>query len=377
MKSLALMATTAFGLEAVVSRELEALGYAERTVSDGRVEFTGDVEAICRANLWLRSAERVLVKLAEFEALDFGVLFDRVVELPWSEWLTEDAAFPVRARSARSQLASEPDCQAIVKKAVVESLKRTWPRDWFEETGPEVAIDVSLRKDRVTVALDTSGAGLHRRGYRTWAGSAPLRETLAAALVQLSYWKPGRPLADPCCGTGTILLEAVLLGQNRAPGLEREFAAEAWPRVPTGTWSRAREEARDLVRELPDAPILGTDIDSRPLRLARRNAEQAGLAGVVHFQQKPLAEFSSSRQYGCLITNPPYGERMGERDEVEALYRQLAGVIEPLETWSTYVLSGHRQFEQLFGRRADRRRKLYNGRIECTYYQFQGPRPPG
>lgn len=371
-----LIATTAFGLEAVVSRELEQLGFPDRTVSDGRVEFSGDASAIARSNLWLRSAGRVLVKLGEFAALDFGELFDRVAELPWTEWLTEDAKFPIRARSVRSQLTSEPDCQSIVKKAVVESLKRTWPRDWFEETGPEFPIDVSLRNNRVVVSLDTTGHGLHRRGYRTWTGSAPLRETLAAALVQLSFWEPGRVLADPCCGTGTLLIEAALIGQNRAPGLGREFLADSWPCLQASVWDQARQEARDLVRPLPDILLTGTDIDSVALELGRRNAAQAGLEQVIEFREAPVAEFSSHAKYGCLITNPPYGQRMGEQETVSELHAQLARVVAPLETWSVYVLTADRGFQRSFGRTATRRRKLFNGRIECTYYQYAGPRPP-
>ena len=371
-----LIATTAFGLEAVVSRELEQLGVPDRTVSDGRGEFSGDASAIARSNLWLRSAGRVLVKLGEFAALDFGELFDRVAELPWTEWLTEDAKFPIRARSVRSQLTSEPDCQSIVKKAVVESLKRTWPRDWFEETGPEFPIDVSLRNNRVVVSLDTTGHGLHRRGYRTWTGSAPLRETLAAALVQLSFWEPGRVLADPCCGTGTLLIEAALIGQNRAPGLGREFLADGWPCLQASVWDQARQEARDLVRPLPDILLTGTDIDSAALELGRRNAAQAGLEQVIEFREAPVAKFSSHAKYGCLITNPPYGQRMGEQETVEELHAQLARVVAPLETWSVYVLTADRGFQRSFGRTATRRRKLFNGRIECTYYQYAGPRPP-
>ncbi len=380
MDRLTLIATSAFGLEAVVGRELEALGYSDRTVSDGRVEFQADVTGIARANLWLRSADRVLVKLAGFSADDFGELFDQVVELPWTEWLSEDSSFPVRSRCVRSQIHSEPDTQAITKKAVVESLKRRWPRDWFDETGAEVPIDVSIRRDQVTVSLDTTGRGLHRRGYRTWTGGAPLRETLAAALLQLSYWEPGRVLADPCCGTGTILVEAAWMAANRAPGLGRGFLAEEWARVASG-FGPAREEAADLGQEPPDVPLLGGDVNPKALELARRHVEQAGVADRIELKQEPVADFRSHHKYGCVVTNPPYGERMGEQDAAMAVYRDLGKLARGHETWGVNTLTAHRGFESVFeevsGRRGTgRRRKLYNGPIECTYFQFAGPRPP-
>ena len=380
MEPLQLIATTAFGLEAVVSRELEALGYSERSVSDGRVEFTGDASAVARANLWLRSADRVLVKLAEFEATDFGELFDQVVELPWCDWLPEDSSFPVRARCVRSQIHSEPDTQAITKKAVVEALKRRWPRDWFDETGTEVPIVVTIRRDQVRVALDTTGRGLHRRGYRILTGGAPLRETLAAALLQLSYWEPGRVLADPCCGTGTLLIEAALMAANRAPGLGRGFLAEEWPDS-SGVFREARQEAADLAVESPDVPLLGGDINPKVLELARRNAGQARVETAIEFKQLAVAEFGSHHKYGCVVTNPPYGERMGEQKEALAVYGDLGRLGRRLETWSMYALSAHRGFEKIFGEASGRggqvrRRKLYNGPIECAYYQYAGPRPP-
>jgi putative N6-adenine-specific DNA methylase len=374
--SLTLIATTAFGLEAIVSRELQNLGYADVQVEDGRVRFTGGPEDVCRANLWLRSADRVLVQLGEFEALDFGVLFDRTNELPWEEWLTETSAFPVRGRSVRSQLHSVPDCQRLVKKAIVERLKRFSRVEWFAETGPEVPVDVSLLRNRCTITLDTSGPGLHKRGYRSLTGEAPLKETLAAALVQLSYWNRDRLLVDPCCGTGTILIEAALIGRNIAPGLNRSFAAEKWPRIPQRLWDDCRAAARaEIAPALPEK-LAGYDIAWKQLQLAREAARQAGVFDDLHLQQRPVEEFSSSRHYGCLITNPPYGERLGEQDEVEQLYRTLGQRLKSLDTWSIYVLTSHPQFEQLFGRRAVRKRKLFNGRIECTYYQYPGPKPP-
>lgn len=377
MSQLQLIATAAFGMEAVVARELEQLGYTDQTVADGRVTFTADEAAVCRCNLWLRSAERVLLKMGEFDAGDFGELFDRTHELPWHEWLPAEARFPVRGKSVRSRLTTVPDCQSIVKKAIVEKLKSRYRRDWFEETGPTYAVEVALLKDRATLTLDTSGAGLHKRGYRTLAGPAPLKETLAAGLVQLSFWNRDRPLVDPFCGTGTIPIEAALIGRNIAPGLNRDFAAETWPRIPRSLWDEARREARYAVTAPLDIPIIGTDADAGVLSLARYHAKQAGVADEIHFQQQPFARFTTKKQYGCIICNPPYGERMGEQEQAEALYREMPRIFAPLETWSIYVLTALPQFEALYGRRANRRRKLYNGRIECTYYQYHGPRPPG
>ncbi|MCA9054463.1 MAG: class I SAM-dependent RNA methyltransferase [Planctomycetaceae bacterium] len=373
---LQLIATAAFGLEAIVARELEALGFPDVKVEDGRVRFMGDPVDVCRANLWLRSADRVLVQLAEFEATDFGVLFDRAHELPWEDWLTEKSAFPVRGRSVRSQLHSVPDCQRLVKKAIVERLKQFCSIDWFEETGPEVAVDVHLLKDRCSITLDTSGPGLHKRGYRPLTGEAPLKETLAAALVQLSYWRRDRLLIDPCCGSGTILIEAAMIGRNMAPGLNRKFAAEAWPRIPARLWEESREAARSQIGPPLEERLAGYDVAWKPLSLAREAARLAGVFDDLHLQQRPIAEFSTQKQYGCLIANPPYGERLGERQEAEELYRVLGERLHPLETWSHYVLTSHPQFEKLFGRPATRRRKLFNGRIECNYYQYPGPRPP-
>jgi putative N6-adenine-specific DNA methylase len=373
---LQLMATAAFGLEAIVSRELQALGLTDTKVEDGRIRFTGEPRDVCRANLWLRSADRVYVVLGEFEATDFGMLFDRANELPWEDWLSEKARFPVNGRSVKSQLHSVPDCQRLVKKAVVERLKQYCQVDWFEETGPEFPIDVHLLKDRCTITLDTSGAGLHKRGYRSLTGEAPIKETLAAALVQLSYWNRDRLLVDPCCGSATILIEAALIGRNIPPGLRRTFAAEGWPRISKRLWDEARDEAQAAILPALAERLIGYDVGHQPLELGRAAARDAGVFDDLHLQQRPLAEFRSSQKYGCLITNPPYGERLGEQREVEQLYRTLGEVCRPLDTWSIYVITSHPEFERLFGRKCDRRRKLFNGRIECTYYQYQGPRPP-
>ena len=373
---LELIATAAFGLESVVAREVKQLGYEVRSVEDGRVCFGGPVDAICRANLWLRCADRVLVSVGVFEARDFGQLFDRVRDLPWDDWLACDAAFPVRAKAVRSTLMSTRDCQAIAKKAVVEKLRTVHGGDWFAESGPAYQVDLSILKDRVTIALDTSGPGLHKRGYRSRGGAAPLRENLAAALVQLSYWSPERQFVDPFCGSGTIAIEAALIGRGIAPGRGRSFAAESWPQIDSAHWRRAREEGSDRVERGPAQKLIGTDIDEHALDLARFHAERAGVAEDIHFQRLDVGELKSKRKYGCVITNPPYGERLGDLREAESLYRRLASAVAALDSWSVYVLASHPRFEEVFGRRASRRRKLYNGRIECTYFQYPGPRPP-
>lgn len=371
-----LIATCAFGLEKVVVRELAALGYEAKVVRPGRLAFAGDADAVCRANLWLRSADRVLVELASFAAADFDALFDTVRELPWEEWMAADAAIPVRGRSIKSQLSSVPACQRTVKKAIVDRLLGARPGIELPETGPAVPVEVSIVDDVATIDIDTSGAGLHRRGYRTLAAEAQLRETLAAAMVQLSFWRPERPFVDPFCGTGTIAIEAALIGRRIPPGRGRSFAAEAWAAIPVGAWQRAREEAAELA--LPTLPerIIGSDADAGALRLARHHAELAGVAADIHFQQHEFAELSSSRKYGCVIANPPYGMRMGRDEEIEALYRTFPVVLRRLKTWSHFILSARPDLEQLVGQQADRRRKLYNGRIPCTLYQFFGPRPP-
>jgi len=371
-----LIATAASGTEAVVKRELAALGYTARTVTPGRLLFPGDAAAICRANLWLRAGERVLIHMGSFPATDFGVLFDATAALAWEEWLPSDAEFPVNGRSHHSQLSSVPACQKIVKRAIVERLRKGHGVEQLPETGPRCAIEISLRDDVATLTLDTTGVGLHKRGYRRLVAEAQLRETLAAVLVMLSYWRPGRVLADPFCGTGTIPIEAALLGRNIAPGLNRDFASESWPAFDRQIWQQAREEARDLVRPPLTERLLGYDIDADVLSLARYHAEQAGVAEDIHWQHRPFSELRAKAEYGCIITNPPYGERLGNDFEVEQLYRTFPLVLRRLPTWSHYILSSRPDLEALVGQPASRRRKLYNGPIECTYYQFHGPRPP-
>lgn len=369
------VATTSFGLEAVVGRELQALGYGEQRVLDGHVFFTGPLEAICRTNLWLRSAERVGLVIGQFPARDFGELFDRTIALPWDQWLIRDAAFPVTGRSVKSRLHSVPDCQRIVKKAIVERLRKTYRMDWLPETGPLYAVEVSMLKDEATLTIDTSDVGLHKRGYRQLNAIAPLRETLAAALVQLSVWNADRPFVDPCCGSGTIAIEAALIARHIAPGLRREFAASHWPQLSRAQWREAREEAQSLIKPPPAQQLMASDIDGEVLELARYHARQAGVADCIQFQQRRCEAFHSQQPYGCWITNPPYGERLGDELEVEQLYRDIGEVWSLLPEWSCFLLTTHGGFERLIGREATRRRKIYNGKLACTYYQFLGARP--
>ncbi|NMB20973.1 MAG: class I SAM-dependent RNA methyltransferase [Firmicutes bacterium] len=376
MSQFELLATATFGLESLVADELRKLGYGDARVENGKVSFTGDELAICRTNLWLRTAARVRVKVGEFTATTFDELFEKTKALPWARFIPKNAEFPVEGRSVQSTLFSVSDCQAIVKKAVVESLKREHKLEWFPEDGPLMKIEVALLKDVVTLTIDTTGAGLHQRGYRALATGAPLKETLAAALVILARYYPDIALIDPFCGSGTIPIEAALMAHNMAPGLKRSFASETWPWISPASWKKAREEAEDLIKaEKPDY-LVGTDIDEGALKIARHNAEAAGVAGSIHFQRQEIKDLTTSKKYGKLVTNPPYGERFGEKDEVDQLYRELAQVKKSLDTWSFYILTSYPQLEKVLGGRATKRRKLYNGNIETQYYQYFGPRPP-
>ncbi|MFP6666858.1 MAG: class I SAM-dependent RNA methyltransferase, partial [Pirellulales bacterium] len=369
-----LIATTAFGLEAVVRRELAALGYDGEIIAPGWIRFGGDELAVCRANLWLRAADRVLVQIDTFAADDFEALFENTKLAAWHEWIPADGTFPVIGRSIKSQLSSVPACQRAVKKAVVESLLAAHLTDTLPETGPQYKIEVAILKNQVSLTIDTTGQSLHKRGYRTSAAAAPLKETLAAAMVMLSFWNSDRPLIDPFCGSGTIPIEAALIGRNIAPGSGRTFAAEDWPAVAADRWRQARDEALELALPEFSERLVGTDTDERVLSAARRNAEQAGVSDQVHFQQKSFSELSSQRNHGCVITNPPYGKRIGEQRELESLYHSIPEVLRKLPTWSHFILTAYPDFEGVIERQADRRRKLYNGRIECTYYQFHGPK---
>ncbi len=377
MTRLELIATATFGLEAIVAREVKELGYEQVTVENGKVTFNADENAICRANLWLRTADRVRLKVGEFKAVTFDELFEKTKALPWPDLLPEDANFPVDGKSVQSTLFSISDSQAIVKKAIVESMKKRHRTEWFEEKGPLYPIEVSLLKDVATLTIDTSGPGLHKRGYRAVGSEAPLKETLAAALILIARWKPEITLIDPFCGSGTIPIEAALIGQNLAPGMERTFISEQWPNIPRDCWRKARKETHDRADYNRELDITGTDMDSSLINIARKNAAEANVDHLIHFQARPLADFSSKKKYGKVICNPPYGARLSELKEVEKLYKQMGKFFRKLDTWSFYILTAHENFESLFGKKASKRRKLYHGNIKVHYYQYFGPRPPG
>ena len=377
MSKLELIATATFGLEAVVKREIENLGFKVLKSEDAKITYLGDERAVVKSNLWLRCADRVLIKLGEFNATSFEELFQQAKALPWEEWIQEDAKFTVTGTSVKSTLHSVPDCQAIIKKAIVEKLKETYHCDWFKETGPEYVIKMTLLKDRVTITLDTSGAGLHKRGYRIKDVAAPIKETLAAAMVQLSYWKEGRLLVDPLCGSGTIAIEAAMIGRNIAPGLNRKFASEQWPAFPEDLWKEERKSAFEAIKVDADIRIQASDISPAAIKAARENAMEAGVDDCIDFHIRPLKELRFEEDYGIVICNPPYGERIGEMDEIHRLYADLRKLFHGNPTWSLYLITTDKDFETLaFGRPADRRRKLYNGRLEVTYYQYYGTKPP-
>ena len=376
MEKLNYIATSTFGLEATVKREVAHLGYEITSVSDGRIDFCGDITAIAEANLWLRCADRVILNVGEFNALTFDELFEGTKALPWERWITKDAKFTVTGKSVKSKLFSVSDCQAIVKKAVVERLKKTYHIDWFEETGAEYKIQVGLLRDTVTLTIDTTGPGLHKRGYREHHAEAPIKETLAAALVELSYYKKDRILLDPMCGSGTIPIEAALIAKNIAPGIKRRFVSETWAQIDKGIWQAAREKAKDSIDKSSKLQIYGSDLDGRAGVLAIHNAKRAGVADCITFDVKDLKDVKLPGSYGVAICNPPYGERIGKATTVEGLYRQIGATFAEDDTWSVYVLTSYEEFERLYGRRADAKRKLFNGMIKTDYFQFLGPRPP-
>ncbi len=374
-----LVAACAFGLEAVVKRELVELAYEPHVVSPGRVGFdvgNGDWSAVCRANINLRTADRVLIEVLKFPAPDFGALFDTVKDFDWSELIPADAAFPVTGRSRLSRLTSVPAVQRTVKRAVVESLLKHHATATLPETGVEYRLDVALVNDEANITLDTTGPSLHKRGYRRLVGIAPLKETLASALVSLSVWNKDRPLIDPFCGSGTIVVEAALAGLKIAPGVNREFSCSRWPQVSETDWNAARDEARAAQLTDVTLEINGYDVDPEVLKLARTHAGAAGVAQHIHFQQKSFADLRSKKEYGCVITNPPYGGRLSEERDLMPLYESIPGVLARLPTWSHFIITSVSGLERIVGREATRRRKLFNGRIECTYFQFLGPRPP-
>lgn len=372
MANYQLVATSAMGLEAIVAQEVKALGY-ETTVDNGKVYFQGDETAIARANLWLRVADRVKIVVGQFPAKSFEQLFESVKALPWEKYLPVDAAFPVSGKSVKSKLFSVPDCQAITKKAIVERMKQHYKRLGFlDESGATFKIEVSILKDVATLTIDTSGAGLHKRGYRQAQGEAPLKETLAAALIQISKWNPNRPFVDPFCGSGTIALEAAMFGQNIAPGYNREFISEDWPWMKAQIWDAVRDEAESLANYDQPLEIVGSDIDHRMVSIAQENATEAGFGELITFKQMQARDFTTQLTDGVMIGNPPYGERIGDVDVVEQVIRDLGKVMKNYPTWSVYMLSSMKNFEELYGRQATKKRKLFNGFIETNYYQFWG-----
>lgn len=375
MNNITLTASCIFGVEAILAREIKQLGYEDVEVKDGRVSYACNFSDIPKANINLRVAERVLVKIAEFQAVTFDELYDCIYDIDWDTYLNKDAEFPVDVTSIDSKLFGISACQSIVKKAIVDKLKSVYKMQVFPETGSRYKVSVSLLKDIATVYIDTSGTGLHKRGYRTLTGVAPLKETLAASMIMISRWKKDRVLYDPLCGTGTIPIEAALIGKNIAPGLGRQFIAEGWHQIADKDWALAREEAQDLVDRTVKLNIQGSDIDEKSLDMARYHSRQAGTGDDIHFQKRDVREISSSKQYGFIICNPPYGERVGEKSEVEKLYKDMGKVFGNFPTWSKYILTAYKDFEKFYGEKADKRRKLYNGMINCTYYQYFGLKP--
>lgn len=375
MANLELIATATFGLEAVVKRELINLGYTDLKVDNGKVTFKGTEKDIPKANIWLRTADRVLLKMGEFKVLTFDELFEKTKALPWEEWIPVDGNFVVEGKSKDSKLFSISDCQRIVEKAIVEKLKTKYDVTWFQKTGPKYTVEVALLKDMATLTIDTSGEGLHKRGYRSRQGEAPIKETLAAAMVLLSYWNKDRVLFDPFCGSGTIPIEAAMIGKNMAPGIDRSFASEKWPRIKKEYWTEARREALKAIDTKSKLHILGCDIDKKAILRARDNAANFGLEDDIVFFNKDFREVELKNEYGVVITNPPYGERIGEKKEVEKLYKDLDAKFRELDTWSVYVITSDEDFEKHYGKKANKKRKLYNGRIKVDYYQYYGPKP--
>lgn len=378
MERMELIAPCHFGLESVLKREITDLGYEIAQVEDGRVTFYGDAKAISRANIFLRTAERILLKVGSFRAGTFEELFEETKKLPWEDYIPKDGKFWVtKAASVKSRLFSPSDIQSIMKKAIVERLKSRYHTDWFQEDGAAYPIRVFLMKDIVTVGIDTSGVSLHKRGYRQMTAKAPITETLAAALILLTPWKADRILVDPFCGSGTFPIEAALIAANIAPGMNRSFTAEEWENlIARKFWYEAVDEANDLIDDSIETDIQGYDIDVEVVKAARQNAQDAGVEHLIHLQQRPVKELSHPKKYGFLITNPPYGERIEDRKTLPSIYKELGEGFARLDSWSAYVITSYEDTERYFGRKADKNRKIYNGMIRTYYYQFLGPKPP-
>ena len=378
MEKLELIAPCHFGLESVLKREIQDLGYEISSVEDGRVSFWGDAQAICDANVFLRTAERILLKVGSFKAETFDELFEKTKALPWENYIPKNGKFWVaKAASVKSKLFSPSDIQSIMKKAMVERLKMKYRISWFEEDGSSYPVRVFLMKDMVTIGIDTTGISLHKRGYRQMTVKAPITETLAASLIMLTPWKKDRILVDPFCGSGTFPIEAAMIAANIAPGMNRSFTAESWENIiPKRAWYDAVDEANDLVDTNIDVDIQGYDLNPDAVKAARQNAKDAGVDHLIHFQERAVKDLRHPKKYGFIITNPPYGERLEEKRDLPALYREFGESFKRLDTWSAYMITSYEEAEKYFGRKADKNRKIYNGMLKTYFYQFQGPKPP-
>ena len=378
MRTFDLLVPCHFGLEAVLKREIYDLGYEITKVEDGRVTFEGDEEAICRANIFLRTAERVMIQVGRFKATTFEELFQGIKNLPWEEYIPEDGKFWVKkASSINSKLFSPSDIQSIAKKAMVERMKQKYHKEWFKEDGAAYPVRIFLLKDEVTVALDTSGDSLHKRGYRTMTSKAPLTETLAASLIMLTPWRKDRILVDPFCGSGTFPIEAAMIAANVAPGMNRDFTAEEWTNlIDRKLWYECVKEAEDMIDSTVKVDIQGYDIDGDVIKAARENAKRAGVEHMIHFQQRAVADLSHPKKYGFIITNPPYGERLEDKADLPELYTQIGQAYQRLDSWSMFLITSYTDTEKYIGRKADKNRKIYNGMLKTYFYQFLGPKPP-
>lgn len=378
MRTFDLLVPCHFGLEAVLKREIYDLGYEITKVEDGRVTFEGDEEAICRANIFLRTAERVMIQVGRFKATTFEELFQGIKNLPWEEYIPEDGKFWVKkASSINSKLFSPSDIQSIAKKAMVERMKQNYHKEWFKEDGAAYPVRIFLLKDEVTVALDTSGDSLHKRGYRTMTSKAPLTETLAASLIMLTPWRKDRILVDPFCGSGTFPIEAAMIAANIAPGMNRDFTAEEWTNlIDRKLWYECVKEAEDMIDTTVKVDIQEYDIDGDVIKAARENAKRAGVEHMIHFQQRAVADLSHPKKYGFIITNPPYGERLEDKADLPELYTQIGQAYQRLDSWSMFLITSYTETEKYIGRKADKNRKIYNGMLKTYFYQFLGPKPP-
>ena len=378
MRTFDLLVPCHFGLEAVLKREIYDLGYEITKVEDGRVTFEGDEEAICRANIFLRTAERVMIQIGRFKATTFEELFQGIKNLPWEEYIPEDGKFWVKkASSINSKLFSPSDIQSNDKKAMVERMKQKYHKEWFKEDGAAYPVRIFLLKDEVTVALDTSGDSLHKRGYRTMTSKAPLTETLAASLIMLTPWRKDRILVDPFCGSGTFPIEAAMIAANIAPGMNRDFTAEEWTNlIDRKLWYECVKEAEDMIDTTVKVDIQGYDIDGDVIKAARENAKRAGVEHMIHFQQRAVADLSHPKKYGFIITNPPYGERLEDKADLPVLYTQIGQAYQRLDSWSMFLITSYTDTEKYIGRKADKNRKIYNGMLKTYFYQFLGPKPP-